>query len=308
MEEPLVSINCVTYNHENYIADAIESFLMQKTTFNFEILLHDDASTDRTAEIIREYEKAFPDLIKPIYQTENQYSKGISVGQINRSRARGKYIAVCEGDDYWLDPYKLQKQVDYLEAHPECSLVFHAANIVNAHKEPTGNIARIDTTSRIVRMDEIALKAEPNFMPTASRVYRRELTHTPPDWFLKASISDFPSALLIGAGGYFYYMDEVMAAYRTGVSGSWTDRNFNNQHANRNAIAINKECIQLLNDFNAYSNFQYSKEIENAKRERKARILLFRIRNYLPNQCIEVVKKIIDPKKIIKFTKSLVRT
>lgn len=308
MQEPLVSINCITYNHEPYIADAIESFLMQKTTFNFEILIHDDASIDRTQEIIREYEKAYPDIIKPIYQTENQYSQGIQVGQINASRARGKYTALCEGDDYWLDPYKLQKQVDYLEAHPECSLVFHAADIVNAEKESTGEIARIDYTDRIVRMDEIALKAEPHFLPTASRVFRSELVNSTPDWFLKASIGDFPSALLIGMGGYFYYMDEVMSVYRTGVSGSWTERNFNNRRALRNAIAINKECIQLLNDFNDYSNYQYEKEIENAKKAREAKILLFRLKIFIPSQVIQLMKRIYDPKKFLKLTKNFIKS
>ena len=114
--EILVSICCITYNHEKYIRDAIEGFLMQKTDFPFEVLIHDDASTDGTADIIREYETKYPDIIKPIYQTENQYSKGIKISATyNYPRAKGKYIALCEGDDYWIDPYKLQKQVDFLE-------------------------------------------------------------------------------------------------------------------------------------------------------------------------------------------------
>lgn len=121
---PFVSISCITYNHEQYIADAIESFLMQETNFPFEVLIHDDASTDGTADIIRKYEKEYPDIIKPIYQKENQYSKRDgSIGRIQKGRALGKYYATCEGDDYWTDPYKLQKQVDYLEAHPDCGLV-----------------------------------------------------------------------------------------------------------------------------------------------------------------------------------------
>ncbi len=98
---PQVSISCITYNHENYIRNAIEGFLMQKTTFPVEILIHDDASTDKTAEIVREYEKKYPQLIKPIYQTENQYSKNNAlIGRIQRERAVGKYYATCEGDDY----------------------------------------------------------------------------------------------------------------------------------------------------------------------------------------------------------------
>lgn len=111
----LVSISCITYNHEPYIRECLDGFIMQKTDFAFEVLIHDDASTDKTADIIREYEAKFPNLIKPIYQTENQFSK--KVGSINAKfnypRAKGKYIALCEGDDYWTDPLKLQKQVDF---------------------------------------------------------------------------------------------------------------------------------------------------------------------------------------------------
>ncbi len=131
--QPLVSICCITYNHESYIRETIEGFLMQKTKFPIEVLIHDDASTDKTADIIREYENKYPDIIKPIYQFDNKYSKGISVSETyNFPRARGKYIAMCEGDDYWTDPSKLQKQVDFMEVNPDCSLCFHASkNIRN---------------------------------------------------------------------------------------------------------------------------------------------------------------------------------
>jgi len=118
--KPLVTVSCITYNHEEFIREAIESFLMQKTTFPVEILIHDDASTDGTADIIREYENAYPGLIKPIYQTENQYSKGIKIpATYQHSRTKGKYYAICEGDDYWIDPLKLQKQVSFLEENDE---------------------------------------------------------------------------------------------------------------------------------------------------------------------------------------------
>ncbi|MEA5127276.1 MAG: glycosyltransferase [Proteiniphilum sp.] len=129
---PFVSINCITYNHEKYIKETIEGFLRQKTTFPIEILIHDDASTDKTAEIIREYGSKYPSLIKPIYQTENQYSKRDgTIGRIQRNRAKGKYYTVCEGDDYWADPLKLQKQIEYMESHPECGITATSAYILN---------------------------------------------------------------------------------------------------------------------------------------------------------------------------------
>jgi glycosyltransferase involved in cell wall biosynthesis len=120
--EIVVSVLATAYNQERWIARALESIVMQKTNFPIEILVHDDASTDKTADIIREYEQKYPRLIKPIYQTKNQFSQGHFPIFLLSEKAKGKYLAICEGDDYWTDPLKLQKQVDLLEAHPECSM------------------------------------------------------------------------------------------------------------------------------------------------------------------------------------------
>jgi len=131
METPLVSIACITYNHENYIRDTLEGFLMQKTNFPYEIIIHDDASTDNTARIIGEYEKKYPSIIKPIYQKENKYkiTKRILITYVFPN-CKGKYIAICEGDDYWIDSYKLQKQVDFLMNHKDYGAVFTHSNIL----------------------------------------------------------------------------------------------------------------------------------------------------------------------------------
>ena len=129
--KPLVVIRCITYNHEAFLKDALEGFLMQKTDFPFVAVVHDDASTDGTAAVLRKYAEQYPDIILPIYEEENQYSKrNSSVGRIMNaaSKATGaKYVAMCEGDDYWTYEYKLQKQVDFLESHPDYSMVFHNA-------------------------------------------------------------------------------------------------------------------------------------------------------------------------------------
>lgn len=125
----LVSICCLTYNHALYVRQCLDGFVMQKTNFQIEVLIYDDASTDGTQDIIREYEEKYPDIIKPIYQKENQYSKGVRVSLVyNYPRVKGKYIAICEGDDYWIDPYKLQKQVDFLESHPDYVMCSHRFN------------------------------------------------------------------------------------------------------------------------------------------------------------------------------------
>jgi glycosyltransferase involved in cell wall biosynthesis len=130
---PLVSISCMTYNHAPFIRQCLESFLMQKTNFPIEIVIHDDASSDGTKEIIEEYSSRYPETIFPILQKENQYSKGIRgiSSRYNYPRCRGLYISICEGDDYWTDPLQLQKQVDFLEAHKDYVLTYHDFQVIN---------------------------------------------------------------------------------------------------------------------------------------------------------------------------------
>ena len=125
---PVVSICCLTYNHAKFVRQCMDGFLMQKTDFGVEILVHDDASTDGTDDILREYEERYPDKVFPLYEEQNKFSQGYRGRmdiEFNYSRARGKYIAYCEGDDYWTDPLKLQKQVEFMESHPEYSVCFH---------------------------------------------------------------------------------------------------------------------------------------------------------------------------------------
>ena len=126
-----VTIRCITYNQKDYIRQCLDGFVMQRTNFRFEAIVHDDASTDGTAEIVREYAEKYPDIVKPIFETENQYSKHDgSLGRIMNAHTRGQYVAFCEGDDYWTDPLKLQKQADFLDANPQCSLTYHACKNV----------------------------------------------------------------------------------------------------------------------------------------------------------------------------------
>lgn len=126
----LVSISCITYNHAPYIRQCLDGFMMQQTNFAFEVLIHDDASTDGTTDIIKEYEAQYPDIIKPIYEEENQWVKGRRGSAVfNFPRANGKYIALCEGDDYWTDPLKLQKQVDALENNPKLVMTSHCHDV-----------------------------------------------------------------------------------------------------------------------------------------------------------------------------------
>ena len=148
----VVTILTLAYNHKPYIRQCLDGIVMQRTNFKFELLIHDDASTDGTADIIREYESKYPNIIKPIYQKDNQYSKEIPIGVTYLyPRAKGKYIALCEGDDYWIDPLKLQKQVDFLEANPEFVMCSTCYTIYNQSNHTMGaTLPLIERTENIV--------------------------------------------------------------------------------------------------------------------------------------------------------------
>lgn len=223
LEEKIkLSIACLTYNHEEYIAKTLESFLRQKVNFRYEILIHDDASKDRTAEIIREYEKKYPDIIKAIYQKVNQYSLGIrhATGAFNLPRARGEYIAMCEGDDYWTDDQKLQKQVDYLDLHPEVSFCIHAAKVEVVDASFTDKLVRPYSCSRKLSPQEVIDK--PEGYPMASLVFRSKYMKTMPEYYTNCPVGDIPMQLILASCGEGYYMDELMSVYRIGGKASWS--------------------------------------------------------------------------------------
>lgn len=259
MNDILVSISCLTYNHERYIHDAIESFFMQKTNFKYEILIHDDASSDRTVEIIKDYEKKYPDLIKPIYQTENQFSKEILVDEFNVKRAKGKYIAVCEGDDYWLDPYKLQKQVDFMENHPECSLCVHAGYVVSAKDKKILRHNRPSRTSRYLQVEEVIGQGG-DFFVTNSMFYRTQLDLERPRFFqIVPNITDYHLAINLALQGKVYYMDEFLSAWRNGDDASWTSSNMHHIAKKR---AHYRQIAEMLDEINRYTNSQYEQVIK----------------------------------------------
>lgn len=221
-QEMMVSVCCITYNQAEYIRDALEGFMSQETSFPYEVLIHDDASTDGTADIIREYARRYPDVVKPILQTENQYAKGLYnvSGTYNFPRACGRYIAMCEGDDYWTDRHKLQRQVDFMEAHPDCSLVFHRARIEVQGRALTERSMRPYRRSRRVSPEEIIDKT--CGYPTASLLFRTDMVRELPEFYVQAPLADVPLQLMAAARGWAYYMDRPMCVYRLGGASSWT--------------------------------------------------------------------------------------
>ena len=221
---PLVSVACLTFNHAKFIRLCLGSLVIQKTNFKFEILVHDDASTDGTQEIIKEYERKFPDLVKPIYQKENQFSKGAELSSLNFARARGKYLALCEGDDYWIDENKLQIQVDFMEKNPDCSVCFHPVMVVWENEEHPNSIF----PSPEIRFNKTVLELEDllkrNFIQTNSVMYRwafyekkyepyRAPDLLPGDWYLHLYHAQY---------GKICFIDQCMSVYRRHENGIWS--------------------------------------------------------------------------------------
>lgn len=210
-ETPLVSIVCVAYNHEGTIRKALDGFLMQRTPFPIEVIVHDDASRDGTAAIVKEYAEKYPDVIVPVLQQENQYSKGRKPWLIMFPMVRGRYIAFCEGDDYWTDPLKLQKQVAVMEADENVALSFHQ---VLVKSRVDGRADRLTPAGELktdyVTEDLIG----PYFIHTSSIVFRQRHLQDMPLWMLKAMSGDIPLQLLLSLKGVFRRVDGVMSVWR----------------------------------------------------------------------------------------------
>ena len=222
MTKPRVSILCITYNHARFIRDALDGFVMQKTNFPFEVLIHDDASTDGTADIIREYTEKYPDIIKPILQTENQWSRGGRISKIFQwPRIAGEYVAINEGDDYWTDPHKLQKQVDFMDAHTDYSVCFHPVHVVwdnGAHPDSIFPSKKHRFNKTTLELSDLL---KHNFIQTNSVMYRwrRECIDLYPDGILPG---DWYLHMLHAQVGKIGFIPDVMSVYRRNDGGIWT--------------------------------------------------------------------------------------
>ena len=219
-----VSVAMISYNHEKFIAQAIEGVLMQKTDFDFELIIGEDCSPDRTGTIVAEYQRRFPDKIRATIREKNIGGLRNFIDVIES--CSGEYVALCEGDDYWTDPGKLQKQVDYLDAHQDCAICCTRAGVFYDGAEgdayhtywPDVETKEITTFADLV--------ANGDYIPTCTTVYRNHLFPELPEWFRAAPVGDWPLHLLNAQHGNVYYMSEVTAAYRRhpgGMTHSWSE-------------------------------------------------------------------------------------
>ena len=223
---PIVSIICHSFNHEHYIEGTLEAMTSQLTDFPFEIIVHDDASSDRSQEIIREVsEKQHSQRIVPILQEQNQFSKGRRPPRFTFPRARGEFIALCEGDDYWTSPDKLQRQVDAMRQHPEIDLCVHPAMRLSMRTEKQKKGFDHGPTERIVPPETVIARHN-QFAPTASMLMRAKAAQNLPDWFFTEPdlpVGDCFIEAILGRKGVLY-LPETMSVYRRDVPGSYTQR------------------------------------------------------------------------------------
>ncbi|SFF60182.1 Glycosyltransferase involved in cell wall bisynthesis [Salegentibacter agarivorans] len=253
--KPLVSICCITYNQEKYVEETLKGFLIQKTSFPIEILIHDDASTDITAKILRKYEK-IDDRISVIYQTENKYSQGKKpLIHYLFPKARGKYIALCEGDDYWTDSYKLQKQVDFLERNEKYSLVFSNAKVLKDKGISRG--LKIINKSREFNGFEII---ENWTIPTASVLFRKD--HLINNKFYESIFKQFLYGdiilfLILAQKGKLYGMSDYMVTYRRHGEGALLSEKNNSVKAKNKMIKHHKLMSICFNGKYKKLNYEY---------------------------------------------------
>lgn len=220
----LVSVMCVIYNHKKYLKDAIEGFLNQKTEYTYHIYLHDDASNDGSGEFVRDMAQKFPDKITAIIQKENLYSKhpeaGAGKNPYIKKYMKGKYLAICEGDDFWLDPNKLQIQVEYMEAHPECAMTAHNAIIYDENSKSMKAMSPYDKEQDI-SIEETIMWYRGN-IPTASTVLRTEAYFREGIFNNCCPSGDWMTQLYCLTQGKIHYFDRIMSCYRANVVGSYT--------------------------------------------------------------------------------------
>lgn len=281
ISDPKVTVCCITYNHEKYIRKCLESIFSQKTSFDFEVIIHDDASTDETAQILLEYKELHKDQITLILQKDNQYSKGANILKDNMlPLARGKYLAFCEGDDFWADDYKLQKQFDAMEANEDASWSAHYVQ----YAEENGELIEGCTLPPLMGINQNCVMSSEetlkfmirNGIQMTSYFIRSKNFENywkdPPEFTKIVSADDEVIVRYCAGAGKLVFLNEIMSCYRTNAIGSWTStHNANNKKMAQHYGGM----IKMLNKFDDFTNHKYSDVISEDIRNKEWKEALF---------------------------------
>lgn len=278
---PKVSVVTITYGHEKFITETLDGVLMQQYPGPVEFIIANDNSPDATDEVVKKYflENPVPSNFEIKY-TKHETNKGMMPNFIwALQQATGKYIALCEGDDYWTDPSKLQKQFDYLEKNPDCSLCFHAYKRIINNDENSSIITR----AKNVRSDnkfetKDAILGGGGFMGTNSMFFLSKFIQNIPQWMITAPVGDLPLMLLLASKGKIGYIDDVMSTYRvSSSSAAWSV----NLKKTGNQKDVSNAVVEMWNNFDEWTNFKYHKYIKKRKRIGRRYDLQNRIVNYI---------------------------
>lgn len=278
-----VSILVITYNHKNYLEKCLESILEQKTTFPFEILIHDDVSTDGTTEIVKRYVALYPDKVRCILEEKNVYSQGISPTLLLIPLIRGQYVAFCEGDDFWSDPFKLQKQVDFLDTHPDYVACCHQVTKHNLYKHEDTLFTGRYNDSDVTTEEMIAWDKDDQYIHLNSMLHRRSILDHLPEYMTMKNrpVGDMPYYVYLTICGKVRFFAKPMSVYNFGIPGSWIARGKNYQDY-RSHVARTNGWIHLYNVIDRCTGYKYhSCIVENRRRYEKQKLKIW-IRWHVP--------------------------
>ncbi|MCI8346280.1 MAG: glycosyltransferase family 2 protein [Clostridia bacterium] len=270
-----VSVYCLVYNHEKYLKTALQGFVSQKTNFDYEVFVHDDASTDGSKLIVEEYAWQYPQIIKPIYQQENQYSKGVSIfTTFILPKMSGEYVAVCEGDDCWTDSLKLQRQVDFLDGHPDYVACVHNTMKKDMRTNRESEMFEEWQDKDILFADVI--RGHEYSYHLSSLMYRIQYAYQKKPHFFdtakKAGVGDLPLAIFLTLSGKVRFLNYNMSLYRIGTEHSWTKRLL----LDMNQTAYMCECLaDMLDEVNCYTEHRYDKALKTEILKRRYDALFF---------------------------------
>lgn len=297
--EPAVSICCTTFNHEKYIEDALAGFISQKTTFHYEIAIYDDASTDGTSDILRQYQKKYPDHIRLFMAHRNTfwYSNRTQLRSEFWERVlKGTFVAYCEGDDYWIDEQKLQKQYDIMSGNPDISMCLHNAVLYNC-KNGKISLCLKELNTGILGPDSFIIKG--NIFPTASKMIRRDILMVPIEWVEGYSFGDYQKILYAALKGDIYYSTDVMSVYRSFTDGSWSERIWSDA-GGRMTVCV--DSIEVLQKYQKYSGYIFDDYIRSRQTE-----YLWAIVSVIKNDKYSVTEEDSKRTEIINKAKQMAR-
>jgi glycosyltransferase involved in cell wall biosynthesis len=255
-----VSVSLITYDHERFIAQAIESVLSQKADFEWELVVGDDCSTDRTGEIVGEFAERYPGRIR-VLPSERNF--GLVGNFVRTFRAcRGEYVALLDGDDYWTNPLKLQRQAEFLDSHPECSICFHDAAVLLPDDTVCGTNYTAADQKEISSVEDLFAT---NFIATCSAMLRRGAVPELPSWYAGCLWEDWPLYILYAERGKIGYLNEVMAVYRNHGRGLWSALD---------SVEQLEAVIRFLLDMDDHLGHRYRAAIESSVSKYRNRLVV----------------------------------